>query len=67
MPERYKPIEDYALVGDCHGAALVARNGDIGWCALGRFEAEPTLFPVLDADRGGEWSIRVEGAQTQRA
>ena len=60
--ERYKPIEDYALVGDCHGCALVARNGDIDWCTLGRFDATPILFPILDADQGGTWLIRMVGA-----
>ncbi|MEO1103918.1 MAG: glycoside hydrolase family 15 protein, partial [Pseudomonadota bacterium] len=63
----YKPIEDYALIGDCHGAALVARNGDIDWCALGRFDAEPMLFPILDSKRGGAWSIAIEGSTVSRA
>ena len=66
MPQDYKPIEAYALVGDCHGAALVA-GGDVDWCALGRFDAEPVLFPLLDAKRGGRWSIEVEGATVSRA
>ena len=65
--ERYKPIEDYALVGDCQGAALVARNGDIDWCTLGRFDADPILFPALDAQQGGRWSITVDGATTTRS
>ena len=60
--DRYKPIEDYALIGDCHGCALVARNGDIDWCTMGRFDATPLLFPVLDAGKGGCWSIRLDGA-----
>ena len=67
MTERYKPIEDYALVGDCHGCALVARNGDIDWLTLGRFDAAPLLFPILDAGLGGTWSLRVEGAEPRRA
>ena len=67
MAERYKPIEDYALIGDCHGCALVARNGDIDWCTMGRFDATPLLFPVLDAGLGGCWSIRMDGStQTTR-
>ena len=61
---RYRPIEDYAIVGDCQGAGLVARDGSVGWCALGRFDAEPLLFPLLDADLGGEWVVGMEGEDT---
>ena len=64
---RYKPIGDYGLVGDCHGCALVASNGDIDWLTLGRFDAAPLLFPILDASLGGGWSIHVEGATVTRA
>ncbi|MEO5733872.1 MAG: glycoside hydrolase family 15 protein [Rubrivivax sp.] len=51
------PIEDYALVGDCHGSALIGRDGSVGWCTFGRFDAEPTLFGLLDADAGGAFVI----------
>lgn len=47
------PIRDYALIGDCHGSALVGRDGSIGWCAFERFDAEPALFGLLDDERGG--------------
>ena len=67
VTERYKPISDYALVGDCHGSALVARNGDIDWLTLGRFDAAPLAFSILDASLGGRWSLQVEGAETSRA
>ncbi|MEO5764719.1 MAG: glycoside hydrolase family 15 protein [Casimicrobiaceae bacterium] len=59
---RYAPIEDYALIGDCHGAALVSRDGSIDWAALHRFDADPVFCKVLDADRGGFWSIRPIGS-----
>ena len=65
--DHYKPIADYGLVGDCHGCALVASNGDVDWLTLGRFDAAPLLFPILDASTGGGWSIRVEGATVSRA
>ena len=58
---RYRPIRDYAAIGDCHGAALVGRDGAIDWCALRRFDAEPVFCRLLDADRGGFWSIRPTG------
>jgi alpha,alpha-trehalase len=55
MGERaaYQPIEDYAAIGDCHGGALVARDGGIDWCCLERFDADPVFFRLLDADKGG--------------
>jgi hypothetical protein len=32
----YLPIRDYAMVGDCHGCALISRAGSVDWCAFGR-------------------------------
>lgn len=57
----YRPIEDYALIGDCHGAALIARDGSVDWCCLARFDAEPVLWRLLDAEQGGFFQIRPEG------
>jgi len=53
----YLPIGDYAIIGDCHGCALVSRTGSIDWCALGRFDAPPVFFRLLDAGKGGFISI----------
>ena len=53
----YRPIGDYALIGDCHGCALVSRDGSIDWAALKRFDADPVFCRILDAGRGGFWSI----------
>ncbi len=59
---RYRPLRDYAAIGDCHGAALVSRDGSIDWCMLGRLDADPVFCRLLDADRGGFWSIQPSGA-----
>jgi len=59
------PIRDYALIGDCHGSALVGRDGSIGWCAFERFDAEPTLFGLLDTERGGTFLIEPAGGATR--
>jgi len=53
----YLPIRDYALIGDCHGSALVGRNGSIDWCCLSRFDADPVFCRVLDRNRGGFLSV----------
>ncbi|CUH39065.1 Trehalase [Jannaschia seosinensis] len=58
---RQPPIEDYALIGDCHGAALVSGKGCIDWCTPLRFDGEPVFFQLLDAKGGGSWSIEPEG------
>src|SRR5438105_5882012 len=56
-----RPIADYAIVGDCHGSALVAKDGSVDWCALGRFDADPICMRLLDARRGGFLGIRPRG------
>lgn len=40
-PGAYPPIGDYALLSDCHSAALVSRDGSIDWCCFHRFDARP--------------------------
>jgi GH15 family glucan-1,4-alpha-glucosidase len=49
----YRPIGDYAAIGDCHGSALVALDGGIDWCCLDRFDADPLFCRLVDAARGG--------------
>ena len=56
----YRPIEDYALISNCRGCALVARDGAIDWACLSRFDAEPVFSRLLDRRRGGFFAIRPE-------
>lgn len=62
----YVPIRDYALIGDCHGSALVAGDGSVDWCCLGRFDAEPVLWRLLDATKGAFFEIRPVGAMVAK-
>ncbi|MBV8432237.1 MAG: glycoside hydrolase family 15 protein [Solirubrobacterales bacterium] len=59
MPARdpYPPIGDYALIGDCHSAALVSRQASIDWCCLPRFDSGSTFARILDWKRGGHCAI----------
>ena len=57
----YRPIRDYAVIGDCHGHALVAPNGDVDWSCLERHDQDPIFCRLLDADKGGFLETRPDG------
>jgi GH15 family glucan-1,4-alpha-glucosidase len=58
---RYPPIADYALIGDCHTAALISRHGSIDWCCMPRFDSGSVFGRLLDWDKGGFCSIEPAG------
>lgn len=54
-------IEDYALIGDCHSAALVCKDGAIDWLCLPRFDSSACFAALLGTRQNGLWRIAPAG------
>jgi GH15 family glucan-1,4-alpha-glucosidase len=51
-------IEDYGLIGDMKGSALVSRYADIDWLCVPRFDSDACMAALLGRDEHGRWAIR---------
>ena len=58
------PIEQYALIGDCHTAALVGSDGSIDWLCVPRFDSGACFAALLGTPEHGRWRIGPTGKVT---
>ena len=61
----YPPISDYALISDCHCAALVCLSGSIDWCCMPRMDADSCFGRLLDWQQGGYCRIAPDNEDYQ--
>src|SRR5438128_7661137 len=57
------PIEQYGLIGDCHSAALVGRDGSIDWLCWPRFDSAACFAALLGTPQNGRWRIAPVGTE----
>jgi GH15 family glucan-1,4-alpha-glucosidase len=55
--QRTSLIEDFALIGDMHSAALVGWNGSVDWLCLPRFDASALFAGLLGTPEHGRWRL----------
>ena len=65
-PEQIPGIEDYALIGDCHTAALVSAGGSIDWLCWPRFDSPAAFAALVGKPDNGRWRIAPD-AENARA
>ncbi len=64
--EGYLPIEDHGLIGDLSTAALVGRDGAVSWLCVPCFDSPPLFCSILDANRGGAFTVTLEDLRESR-
>jgi GH15 family glucan-1,4-alpha-glucosidase len=60
-------IEDYALIGDCQTAALIARDGSLDWLCWPRFDSDACFAALLGQRDNGRWLLAPAGADARKS
>ncbi|MET9103727.1 glycoside hydrolase family 15 protein [Streptomyces antibioticus] len=58
-------IEDHALVGDLHTAALIHRGGSVTWQSLPDFDSPAAFASLVGTPEHGSWDVRPAASDAQ--
>jgi GH15 family glucan-1,4-alpha-glucosidase len=62
MSERYKPLSEYAAIGNLRSVALIGRDGSVDWCCFPDMDSSSVFAALLDAGKGGRFRVSLKGA-----
>ncbi|WP_305930511.1 glycoside hydrolase family 15 protein [Qipengyuania benthica] len=63
VDEGFRPLADYAVIGDMQACALVSKAGSIDWLCLPNI-ADPALFAGVLGAWGGRFAVGLKGKST---
>jgi len=66
-PARNPRIEDLALIGNTHSAALIADDGTVQWLCLPRFDSPALFAALLGNDGNGSWRLAAADPAARRS
>ncbi|MEO8905783.1 MAG: trehalase-like domain-containing protein, partial [Polyangiaceae bacterium] len=50
-------LEEYALIGNTHTAALVGSNGSVDWWCVPRFDGPACFAALVGSPENGRWLL----------
>ncbi len=61
----YRPIKDYAVIGDTHSAALISSEGSLDWACMPHFNSGAVFLRILDDQKGGYCEVVPRDVRTR--